>query len=201
MAQKSTFEKRKDLLEEDYTNGVHGLDGKLAIRPLTEEEKEFLNKFNNEYVNANATGKKGELHHDLIKKSKRKVSKIKKEIKEISTELRVINNGYREMNSEQRLEYKTKRNALLARKSLLVSRLEEIDVLGNIRRNNYARSCDISNFKKFVTNISDLSHKAFHKISKESNENVPHTTLDVKFINKSSNESELFEIIESETTN
>ena len=198
MAQKSTFEKRKDLLEDDYINGVVGVDGKIAIRPLNQEEKEFLEKFNNEYVNANASGKKGEIHYELIKKSKRKVSKIKKEIKEISTELRVINNGYREMNSEQREAYKAKRKALIARKTLLVGRLEEIDVLGNIRRNNYARSCDISNFKKFVSNISDVSYKTFHKITKEANENVPSLNLTSKYVNKTSNESELFELLESE---
>lgn len=188
MAQKSTFEKRKDLLEEDYSDGVVGVDGKVAIRPLNEDEKAWLEKFNDEYVHANARGKKGEIHYDLIRKSKRKVSKIKKEIKQISKQLRIMNNGYREMNSEQRTKYKAERKALIARKSLLTERLKEVDHLGNIRRNNYARSCDVSNFKKFVSNIGDFAHKYFYKKAQ---------IHDVKFYNtKESSETELFELLE-----
>lgn len=188
MAQKSTFEKRKDLLEEDYINGVVGVDGKVAIRPLNEEERAFLDKFNDEYVHANARGKKGEIHYELIKKSKRKVNKIKKEIKEISKKLRVLNNGYRLMNSEERRTYKEERRNLIARKSFLTEKLKEVDYLGNIRKNNYARSCDVSNFKKFVANIGDFSDKYFFKKAQ---------IREVEFHNKKeASESELFELLE-----
>ena len=36
----------------EYVDGVLDQDGNYSIRPLTDEEKEFLNKFNGEYYNA-----------------------------------------------------------------------------------------------------------------------------------------------------
>lgn len=50
---KYNLKRRQDYMEPDYINGVKNDDGDLVIRPLNEEEKEFLNKFYEETVNAN----------------------------------------------------------------------------------------------------------------------------------------------------
>lgn len=41
---------RADYIEPDYIDGVYNKDGKCVIRPLTEEEKEWLNKFYEESI-------------------------------------------------------------------------------------------------------------------------------------------------------
>jgi len=43
---------RRDYIETDYTNGVYNEDGSVAMRKLTEEEKDWLNMFYMEVVNA-----------------------------------------------------------------------------------------------------------------------------------------------------
>jgi len=44
---------RHFFIETDYINGVKNDHGRQVLRPLTEEEKEWLNKFYDETVNAN----------------------------------------------------------------------------------------------------------------------------------------------------
>jgi len=60
---------RADYIEADYVGGVTGDDGDIVIRPLNEEEKDFLNKFYEEEVSAN-------FHHN--KETKRLFREIKK---------------------------------------------------------------------------------------------------------------------------
>ena len=77
-----------------------GVDGKLAIRAMTEEEKEFLNKFNEETINANF------VHHPELRKKR-------KELKRIQLKLAEINPNYTKQiqelhNIEKRLEKEVK---------------------------------------------------------------------------------------------
>ena len=44
---------RKDFIEADYVDGVKGIDGGYGIRPLNEEEKDWLNKYYKEVINTN----------------------------------------------------------------------------------------------------------------------------------------------------
>lgn len=43
---------RQDYMDVDYINGVRDANGKMVIRPLTDEEKTFLNNFYKEDLNA-----------------------------------------------------------------------------------------------------------------------------------------------------
>lgn len=44
---------RQEYMEVDYVDGVRNKDGELVIRALNDEERDFLNKFNEEVVGAN----------------------------------------------------------------------------------------------------------------------------------------------------
>lgn len=45
------LKKRTEIIETDYVNGVRNEKGELVIRPLTDEEKAWLDKFYKEYAN------------------------------------------------------------------------------------------------------------------------------------------------------
>ena len=71
---------RKDFIEPDYVDGVVGVDGGIAIRPLNEEERDWLNKYYKEVVNTNGLQKNvpsGLL--DLRRKLKKAITKAKQE--------------------------------------------------------------------------------------------------------------------------
>jgi hypothetical protein len=85
---------REDYIEPDYVNGVRDESGKMVIRPLTNEEKEFLNDFYAETIITDF------LHDPDLKIlwNKKKslinnnhVNEIKKQIKELREESPVKN--------------------------------------------------------------------------------------------------------------
>lgn len=53
---------RSDLYDYDYINGYHDEETGVTIRALTESEKEYLNKFTEEYVNAGFKPRKKRVH-------------------------------------------------------------------------------------------------------------------------------------------
>jgi hypothetical protein len=53
---------RRYYIEPDYINGVPGIDADSAIRPLTEKEKAWLNKFYEESIIASFTKTRADLH-------------------------------------------------------------------------------------------------------------------------------------------
>lgn len=53
LEKKYTLSMRQDYLDVEYVNGVYDKDGNEVIRPLTDEEKVWLNKFYEEELNAN----------------------------------------------------------------------------------------------------------------------------------------------------
>lgn len=58
----------RDLVDNlDYMEGVYDNDGNEIIKPLTEEEKQFLNKFNQEYYHDKTNGE-SRLHKSEHKK-------------------------------------------------------------------------------------------------------------------------------------
>lgn len=57
-------------MDTEYINGVRNEDGELVMRPLTDEEKEFLNKFYQETVNANF------LHDPELKSLHNKIKEV-----------------------------------------------------------------------------------------------------------------------------
>ena len=50
---KFSLKLRQDYHEADYVDGVRNEHGEMVMRPLKQEEKDFLNKFNEEVVNTN----------------------------------------------------------------------------------------------------------------------------------------------------
>lgn len=151
---KQRFTKRgrkyqRELSDNPYVNGITGVDGNLAIRPLNDEEFEFLEKFNNEFVMGNferdANGKLTEnnLHYPLVNGTEDSISKLKADIKITSEKLRESNN-YREMN-DRKAYWKYKKN-LYKEYSKLKAELEAIDVVKNIDADNYARRSDLMTY-------------------------------------------------------
>ena len=53
LQKKYNLKMRRDYIEPDYINGVRDDDGNVVIRPLNDEEKNFLNNFYEEVINAN----------------------------------------------------------------------------------------------------------------------------------------------------
>ena len=79
---------RRDFIEASYINGIFNEDGSVALRPLTHEEKKFLNDFYEETVGANF------IHDDELKRlsqAKKKiiednqVNELKKQLKNSPT--------------------------------------------------------------------------------------------------------------------
>ena len=80
---------RKDYIEVDYINGVKGDSGDYAIRPLNEDELEFLNKFYEETIVTNFTHDPKIKHLTQKKKNiieDKTVQKLKKELKTLKSE-------------------------------------------------------------------------------------------------------------------
>lgn len=66
---------QRDAYEGEYADGVYDEDGNQVIRPLTEEEKDWLNRFNDEYC-ANNHAQPNSIHRQLDDYE----SKLKKEM-------------------------------------------------------------------------------------------------------------------------
>lgn len=85
--------RRRDYLDNTYyIDGVESVDYSSddgGIRPLNEEERAWLNKFNSEYYGASfSKNDKNNLHQ--TKASKKKLDKIKKEIKDLKGQIKTI---------------------------------------------------------------------------------------------------------------
>ena len=125
MEKKPYDKKLKDLASTPYMNGVTNSDGEQVIRALTQEEQDFINRFNNEFTNASLTNTPQDIHYELIKASEKAVKKLKKEFKQVSDKLRKVDNGYREMNGEERLDYKEYKKDLYLKKNELKIELDK----------------------------------------------------------------------------
>lgn len=94
--ERTTLKLRRDYIDNrHYVNGAKDRDGKRVIPELSEEDKEFLNKFNKEYYGASFSKKYGSdleddnhLHKPTI--SKDDVASIKDHIRELKYERRKI---------------------------------------------------------------------------------------------------------------
>lgn len=176
MEKNASKKKNKDHLNSPYKDGILNSDGEMAIRPLTEEERNWLDKFNNEYIKATFNNDETDVHHNLIKENEKKVLKLKKQLKNVSKKLRVCNAGYRTMNSEEREVHKNNIKALLLRKNEIKEQLALCNVKGITEANKYARSVDISNSKRTIE-IGDLSPKNFIYTEGENIKNASETEL------------------------
>lgn len=136
---------QREIIESPYINGIEGIDGNLAIRPLTDEEFAFLEKFNSEFVQGNferddsGNITENNLHYDLVNGTEEYITSLKANIKEIKDKLSE-NNNYREMN-DRKAYWKYKKN-LYKEYSKLKEELESINIIGEIYNDNYARRND-----------------------------------------------------------
>lgn len=154
--QKSTYEKRKEILDSPYRNGVASITGEgLGIRAMTEAEANFLDKFNSEFGCANISYNELGLHEELMEKNAPEIVKIENRIKELKTELSNIK--YTKSGPPLKTMRKTeiKREINRAIKDL-ESELLDLDVVKSIRHDNYARSQDPLNYQNAHINILDV---------------------------------------------
>lgn len=147
LSRKYNLKLRQDYIEPDYVNGVFNDKGEMVIRPLNDEEKEFLNKFYEEVIGANF------LYDDDLKNihEEMKVLKKKKKLtKEETTELeRLQDVYYRRINEillypdeeDRRQLYRenNQRNSCLMNRTKAAGRLYEIneDTYDSIHDNVY----------------------------------------------------------------
>ena len=136
-----------------YTYGVKNHNGETVIRPLNQEEIDFLYKFNNEYYSGNGlteeSGLEESLHRDLIKSSQVEVDNLRYQISNLNQVLN-SNNPTKMFNID-----KDERYSLHLIKNELESKLEKVNYAGNIYNDMYSRKRDVSNYKKTV-NITDI---------------------------------------------
>lgn len=177
MAKKSNYNRKKDLIGESYTKGIKGFDGEQAIRPLNEEEKAYLEKFNDEFINGNFVKDGTDLHHNLIEDNKKEIKSLKRKLKKVNNELNDDNSGWRTMNGEEREAFSRRKEELHLMKNDLKGRLSEIDVLTMIRANNYSRGMDVSNYPNRTVKIADLEPANFIYNGEENCDNTDNETI------------------------
>lgn len=66
---KGTTRTRHDYIETNYVNGVKGVDGEIAIRPMTKEEKQWLSQFIEETEHGNLNKTK-QIKHEIQERKK-----------------------------------------------------------------------------------------------------------------------------------
>lgn len=166
--QKSTYEKRKEILDTPYKNGVKSVTGEgLGIRAMTQDEIDFINQFNKEFGCANISYDKPGLHEELMEKNTPKIDSIKEEIKELKDELGKIR--YMKSGPPLKTMRKTELKREINRKIKdLEDELLEVDVIKSIRHDNYTRSCDPLNYHKSHINIVDMVPPTFRSNDSES---------------------------------
>lgn len=160
MEKKSSYNKRKEIKYTPYIEGVFNEDGEMVIPALSEEERDFINKFNKEFGDASFNNDETDLHHEMIQKNKEAVKKASDRLRVVSKLIRKTDNGYREMSGEERLEYKEFKLSLFREREALQEELSEINIKGNIEKDNNHRSVDVYNSNR-TTKIADLPNGAF----------------------------------------
>ena len=74
----------------NYVNGIYDSNGKELIRPMTQEEKDFLNKFQQEYYYGKLSEDETDLHYNLIQSTKEEVSELEQEWSEITDIIAIV---------------------------------------------------------------------------------------------------------------
>ena len=160
---------RKDYIEPDHIDGIYDQYGNELMRPLTEEEKQWLNNFYSETIVTDF------LHHPDLKKLNRlrrsiieddTVKTLKEEKKELQKDKQANRKRIREIsqiisltkkqNEEiyaDKLKYIDEELQDLREEHLLYSDKEDHKQFYN---SNYSRNCCIFNRSRMTGNLSDL---------------------------------------------
>jgi hypothetical protein len=126
-----------------------GIDGDLSIRPLTDSEFKFLEKFNSEFVQGNFERDdngditENNLHYNMVNGTESSIKNLRDEIKIIREKLNETN-GYRQIN-DRKAYWKYKKN-LYKQYTKLKDELLEIDIVKCIYNSNYARRNDLMSY-------------------------------------------------------
>lgn len=163
---------RRDYIETDYVNGVYDQNGKQLIRPLTDNERKFYNKFYEEVIVANFT------HDPILKKllnDKKKlledstILELKEEIKlnknnaKRASELRSIIKELKQSNYEKhesKMKVLEKKIKDRQKEVLLYSNKE--DQLTIYQENNQRNTC-LFNQLKTGNNLNPLNVDEFDR--------------------------------------
>jgi phage shock protein A len=100
---------RRDYLPTHYINGVESITEdktQEGIRALTEEEKDWLNQFNKEFVGASFSKNDEDNLHKTSAKVEKKVNKLKGKIKEIKNNIKRMEASTKKYSDEVKKEYK-----------------------------------------------------------------------------------------------
>lgn len=157
----NTFNKRKELLDTPYVNGVKSVDGRNeGIRALSKEEKDWLDKFNDEFVNGNFSKDKTDLHYSLIKKNEQKLARAKDALKRVNEKIsKKLKRGvFKTLPSRERAYYRAYRKRLTERKEALKRKIFELDFIKRSYQSDNQRYTDPLNYKGYRSiNILDIS--------------------------------------------
>lgn len=84
---------RYEQYDQDYIDGVKDDGGNTVIRPLSKDEKDWLNRFNEEYINANFKHKGERIHEKVIEERFVKYSGKNRKYDVTKNELEQLNNS------------------------------------------------------------------------------------------------------------
>lgn len=148
---------RKEFIESGYVNGVFNSEGERVIRPLTLEEREFLDKYYKEFVH-------GTFNTDA---ESIKLFKIAKRLSKDSENVKFFNeNGFYPVVVEQAIEAFNKKSKSLGNLAYNFWDQREIN------SDDYKRRYDIQN-----NSTKGLQLESFEDLQYVSNEDETNSTL------------------------
>jgi len=125
---------RDEFIDNDYIDGVFDDKGNMVIRPLNDKEKEWLNQFNREYINANFNGTseiKKTAKELMVCKKKKQTEYVKNKIKKLKIKLRRLrkNTNFYKTHEEEKEIYNENnaRNRCLFNRARASSKLISLD--------------------------------------------------------------------------
>jgi hypothetical protein len=151
---------RKDYIEPEYVNGVHNRDGEQVIRPLTDKEKQWLNKYYEETVVTNFYHEPELKKLNKVKKSiieDDTVKELQKEVKELSENK--VTNGPRIKQLKEIIKLTKKQN-----EETYSDKLELIEEELQEAREEYLLYPDKEDHKKFYNDNNSRNACLFNKM-------------------------------------
>lgn len=142
LQKKFTLSTRQDYLDIDYVNGVYDRNGNELIRPLNTEEKDFLDKFYEEWLSA-----------DFFKDP---------ELKDLNNQLRVLKRN-KNQSKEEKKEYNKLKRKLDKRAKELLLYWDEDGRSGVYAENNARNRC-IYNKQKAAGRLHQIDEETFNGI-------------------------------------
>lgn len=153
---KSTYNQRKEARFSPYQNGVKDANGHCVIRPMTQEEIDYLERFNRTEVDSTFT--EDSPHNILIEKYKKELAYLKRVKTRVKNRIKKLSNtGYVKAKNRKEIKQNKSMNDLKIKELYIKLREVEdkirgIDIKAQIEHNNYARREDTMNY---ATRIRD----------------------------------------------